>query len=371
MSDEKGRVQWIADNLISTRTSRNDGVLAERGLSVPVGVAELDDCAVVSVRQPADLAIGGDYVRGPKFHLYEAGYLTNADLARYCVTANASDLAAMGSLGLGFISIVRYPPAFTDADFQEVMWGIDEACEAYGLRLIGGDTGSAERLILTGFAIGANPPGGSLLRKQARPGDVVAVTRAVGGAGAAFLASAQHVVSGLDPEIWQKLLTCWTGFNAQMQVGRALAETGVRMACQDVSDGLEATAIELARGSGVRIVLDLTRIPMSDGVAEVAALVGKRPEELAISASNDFCLCFTCPAAEFGRVAQAVAEAGSTCRVVGECVGGSGVGLIHRDGSRGSELGVGWNHADGEHAEDATSNMLGKLGDTSTPSENR
>jgi thiamine-monophosphate kinase len=367
MSNEKARVQWIADNLLSTRRTRNDSELVDYGLTVPAGVTALDDCAVVSVRKPIDLAVGADYVRGPKFRLYEAGYLTNADIGRFCVTANASDIAAMGALGLGFISIVRYPPAFSDDDFREVMWGIDEACETYGLRLMGGDTGSAERLILTGFAIGANPPDRNLLRSHARPGDVVAVTRRVGGAGAAVFASAQDVVSALEPGLWQDLLTCWTGFNAQMDVGRALAELGIRMACQDVSDGLEATAAELARASGVGIVLDMARIPVGAGVAEVAALVGKRAEELAISASTDFCLCFTCPAAELDRVVEAVAAAGSECHVVGECVAGSGVGLLGRDGNRRSALGVEWNHADGENMRKFTSNLLGKLGDTSNP----
>lgn len=344
MSGEKERVRWLTADLPSVKGTRRDSELSELGLEITTGAAELDDCAVVSVREPVDLVFGADYVRGPKFHLYEAGYLNNADIGRYCVTANASDLAAMGALGVGFFSIVRYPPEFGDDDFREVMTGIDEACETYGLRLLGGDTGSAERLILSGFAVGVNRPGGNLLRSRARPGDVVAVTRRVGGPGAAVLASSEGVVSRLKPDVWDELLTCWTGFNAQMRVGRALSELGIRMSCQDVSDGLRATAAELARSSGVGVLLDLERIPLGVGVVEVAELLNRRPEELAISASTDFCLCFSCPEDAFGTVARAVERAGAECHVVGECVEGVGVRVVDDEGNTVSAPGVEWNH---------------------------
>ena len=103
-----------------------------------VGAASGDDCAVVHIDGSVDLVVGSDYVRGPKFMLYESGHLTLADLGRFCVTANASDLAAMGAAPLGFLSVVRYPSEMSEDEFREVLSGIDQACVQY-LRL-GGDT---------------------------------------------------------------------------------------------------------------------------------------------------------------------------------------------------------------------------------------
>ncbi|MFD9893648.1 thiamine-phosphate kinase [Amycolatopsis sp. NPDC059027] len=369
MSGEKDRVRWIADHLMSVNRTRSDGELAELGIGYVAGVSELDDCSVVSTREAVDLVFGADYVRGPKFHLYEAGYLTNSDIGRFCVTANASDIAAMGALGVGFFSIVRYPPEFSDRDFCEVMTGMDEACQQYGLRLLGGDTGSAERLILSGFAVGVNRPGKNLLRSRARPGDVVAVTGRVGGAGAAVMASSSELVAQLEARVWEELLTSWTGFNAQMEVGRALAELDIRMSCQDVSDGLRATAAELARSSGVGIVLDLERIPLGVGVAEVANLVGRRPEELAISASTDFCLCFSCPEEAFGSVAKAIEKIGAKCYPVGECVEGEGVRTVNEEGALVQAPGVEWNHQS-EDINVVKSMILKGISLSAKPSEN-
>lgn len=361
VSDEKERVGWLTSSLNSAKNSKTDSDLSRLGVHYKTGAVEADDCAVIDVTSPISIVPGTDYVRGPKFHLYEEGYLGDREIGRYCVTANASDLAAMGAVGGGFMSVIRYPKDFSDDRFREVMLGVDEACEQYGLRLLGGDTGSAERLILTGSVIGFCPIGQALVRSSARPGDVVVVTRAVGGAGAAVLASAEGLVPSLRDDTWADLLRCWTGFNAQMEAGRTLAASGVRIACQDVSDGLQATARELARASDVSIVLDLRKIPVHDGVKEVVSAIERRttskdrgatatptPEALAISASTDFCLCFTCPPEHLDSVFDRLANTGITPHVVGTCEEGSGVWINDGKGDRLSAPGVEWRHQQGD-----------------------
>ncbi len=343
-SNEKTRVRWLASSLGSVNRAKYDSRFIEMGVEVQVGAQDLDDCAVLNVNGPVQLVYGIDYVRGPKFQLYEDGYLSNRDIGRQCVTANASDLAGMGATGVGFLAVVRYPSDFPDHEFREVMLGVDEACDAYGLRLLGGDTGSAERLILTGSAVGACLPGRALLRSNARPGDVVAVTRSVGGAGAAVLASSKHIVDKLESEVWVQLLNAWTGLNAQMEVGQALAASGLRVACQDVSDGLRATVNEIAKASNVDVTLDLSAVPLHVGVAEVADVLGKDARDLAISASTDFCLCFTCAPEDMPAIAESLDQLGVTAHVVGECGTGAGVWIVDDNGDRVPAPGVEWNH---------------------------
>jgi thiamine-monophosphate kinase len=336
--------------LASVEGTKCDTRLANYGVEVAVDAQAADDCAVLALKAPVDIVLGTDYVRGPKFHLYEAGFLSDRDIGRFCVTANASDLAAMGAVGVGFLSVVRYPKDFSDERFREVLSGIDEACEAYGLCLLGGDTGSAERLILSGSAVGVCLPGKNLRRNSARPGDVVAVTRQVGGAGAAVLASSAGIVPRLPPEKWAMLLSCWTGLNAQMNAGQVLASTGCRVACQDVSDGLRATANEIALASRVGILLDLQMIPLGDGVADVATVVDVDPRELAISASTDFCLCFTCSEDSFRHISHHLSELGVTAYVVGKCVEGAGVWTANENGEKTVAPGVEWKHQSGDIA---------------------
>lgn len=256
MSDEKSRVRWLLGELGSVRRG-GDGSVDGVSVSITVDGTHPDDCAVLEVEGRADIVIGTDYVRGPKFLLFERGHLTLSDIGRYCVTANTSDLAAMGAQPIGFFAVVRYPTEMTDEEFSEVMSGIDSGCSTYGMRLLGGDTGSAERLILAGTALGICEVGTALRRDAARPGDVVAVTGQLGGAGAALAAVAANIEDQLGAVTLESVVQCWRETSAQPLAGRAIHSVSRRVAGQDVSDGLRATLRELGEASGVSIMLVL------------------------------------------------------------------------------------------------------------------
>lgn len=341
-SDEKGRVAWLTSHLGSGDSGR-----LPKDVSLVAGVAAADDCAVLQFDGPIDLVVGTDYVRGPKFRLHELGFLTDADVARFCVTANISDIAAMGAEPIGYTAVVRYPKELSDETFKEIMCAIDEACAHYGCSLVGGDTGSAERLILVGTALGATRRGRSLLRSTAEPGDVIAVTGVVGGAGAAVLAADAGFVDSLEPKVWRDLLACWTGYVAQPRVGIALSETGRRIACQDISDGLLATVRELGEQSELSAVLDPELIPLHAGVLAVSCLMNVDPVGLGISASTDFTLCFSCAHEDFAEISRALGQSGVVATRIGTFEPGAGVWFRDVSGKMEAPVGVEWRHQDG------------------------
>lgn len=316
--------------------------------SVRLDARHLDDCAVISMEGACDLVIGTDYVRGPKFLLYERGFIGNADIGRFLVTANISDLAAMGASPIGMLVVVRYPADMHDVAFHEVMNGIDDACHTYGVRLLGGDTGSAERLILSGSAIGVCEHGAALARSKARAGDAVILTSAIGGAGAAVLAAAADLVPKLEPVIWESLVDCWRLPVAQPALGRWLSQSRIRIACQDISDGLRATAREIGELNGLSVVLERTKIPLHPGVESVARLVGVDPIALGLSASTDFSLFVTCCDSDVDPLLQGIRSFGHDGTVVGRLELGTGVWLEEKDGSLVIAPGVEWKHQAGD-----------------------
>jgi thiamine-monophosphate kinase len=208
------------------------GLLAElerRGLAVGIenDAAELADGWVVT--QDA-------LVEDVHFRL---DWISWRDLGFRAAAVNLSDLAASGAEAEGLVVTLAASPETAVADVVELYEGLGEG----GVRVIGGDTTSAERLVLSVTAIGRSErvPG----RSGAQPGDILVVTGALGAAGAAFRA-ATHARPPL-----------------RLLEGRKLAVTAHAML--DLSDGLARDAGHIARRSGCRLVIDLDRVPLAAG----------------------------------------------------------------------------------------------------------
>jgi thiamine-monophosphate kinase len=152
---------------------------------------------------------------------------------------NLSDLAASGATPQGLLVTLAVPGATLTADVVAFYEGLAGA----GVPVVGGDTTSAESVVISVTALGrsARVPG----REGARPGDLLVVTGPLGAAGAAFRAQ------GYAPP------------PVRLDEGRALAATA--HALMDISDGIAIDAGHIARRSGVRCVIELDSVPLAAG----------------------------------------------------------------------------------------------------------
>jgi thiamine-monophosphate kinase len=166
------------------------------------------------------------------------------------------------------------------------------------------------------------------------------VTGALGGAGAALAVREGRVRRTPERE---RLVARERLPAPRLAAGRALAALGAH-AMIDLSDGLAADAAHLARASQAHLRIELQRLPLADGVADVCAALGVDAHELAASAGEDYELCF-CIAPELRtRADAAVAETGGHVTWVGEVdAGPAGLSLVAGDG-RDVRLG-GFEHA--------------------------
>ena len=208
------------------------GLLAElerRGLAVNIenDAAQLSGGWVVT--QDA-------LVEGVHFRL---DWISCRDLGFRAAAVNLSDLAASGAEPEGLVVTLAAPSETAVADVVELYEGLGEA----GVPVIGGDTTSADLLMLSVTAIGRSDrvPG----RAGARPGDVLVVTGPLGAGGVAFRAERYA-----RPPL-------------RLREGRELAATAHAML--DLSDGLARDAGHIAGRSGCRLVIDLERVPLADG----------------------------------------------------------------------------------------------------------
>lgn len=343
-SDEPTRVDNIVRRFFSDQSGSLLAEVPGAAVTLSIGADNKDDCAVYDLSGPVSLVFGSDYVRGPKFMLYEAGYLSNFDIGYYLVVANVSDIAAMGAIPIGLTTIIRYPKDLSDEQFEQILAGIHQAATDYGTLNVGGDIGGAERIILSASALGVCESGKALTRSGASVGDLLCVTGPVGTAGAAVAYFGNDTLCGkATPEVEKELLAAWKKPIARVAEGRVLVENGLATACQDVSDGLKATIEQLGSASGVGFIVDAEAVPFAASTEAVAGLSGVDPLGLAMSASVDFQLAFTINAASLERCRSAFTNKGLTLTVIGETTQELDV-LLRRDGNVGPLPGVAWRH---------------------------
>jgi thiamine-monophosphate kinase len=234
------------------------------------------------------------------------------DLGYKAAAVNLSDLAASGAEPQALLVTLGVPGDTELDQVLELYAGLAEP----GVPVVGGDTTASDAVYLGVTALGhsARVPG----RGGARPGDALVVTGPLGASGAGFHSLREGLGSPLERAHLRPPL--------RLAEGRQLA--GHAAAMIDLSDGLAADAAHIAQRSACMLVIDVERVPIADGVADVAEQIGEEAWRLACGFGEDY------------ELLAAVEQAGPFL-VVGRCETGSGVEI--RLGDRLVDL-SGWDH---------------------------
>jgi thiamine-monophosphate kinase len=288
-----------------------------------VRVPSGDDAAVVEAGAASAVSVDA-IVDGVHFQFEDFG---PPAIGRKALAAGLSDLAAMGATPGEAYVVVAAPADLPDDALLGIADGLAEVASREGVTVAGGDLVASPVLVVSVTAVGYEPEGGRLVtRAGAQAGDVVAVTGELGGAAAALAlmdGTADH--ASLSERLREGLLARQLDPTPRLGEGVTLAAAGAT-AMIDISDGLGADASHLARSGGCRLEIDLDRIPLSDGVAEVAGGMGAALE-LAASGGEDYELLVTLPPDRLAAASEGVAEAGSELTEIGYVTEGRGVAL--------------------------------------------
>jgi thiamine-monophosphate kinase len=256
-----------------------------------------DDAAVVRAAGYAVTSVD-TVVEGVHFR---SSQLTPEEIGHRAMATAASDLAAMGAApGEAYLAL-GLPDGYGEQRALELIGGVGALAGACGMTIAGGDITAAGELFVSVTVTGwGEDPALLIGRDGARPGDLVAVTGTLGGAGAGLAVLDGRVSADENRET---LHARYARPLPRLAVGRALAAAGAS-AMIDISDGLATDAGHIATSSRLALDLELQALPVHPGVAAVAAQLGLGAAELAATAGDDYELCVCVP-----RQARTIAEA--------------------------------------------------------------
>ena len=184
--------------------------------------------------------------------------------------ANAvSDIYAMGGRPLTALAIAAFPKEGLDRDVIRAIFqgGFDKLREA-DVSLLGGHT-VQDQEIKFGYAVtGAIDPARILTNAGAKAGDVLFLTKPLGTGIVGTAIKFDRASSTLIDDAVRSMRT----------LNRAAAEAlqalpaGTVHACTDITGfGLAGHGSEMARASGVTLVIDATKLPVLSGVLAMAS----------------------------------------------------------------------------------------------------
>ena len=293
-----------------------------RDAGVALGVG--DDCTLLLPAAGQQLAVSVDTsVAGVH---YPADAPADA-VGHRALAVSLSDLAAMGARARWCLMALTLEEA-DEAWLAGFSRGFRDLAEASGTALVGGDvTRGATAIGVT--VMGEVAPEAALTRHGGRPGDLVAVTGALGG-GAGGLALWQR--GERDPS--HPLLIRYLRPQPRLAAGEALA--GLATAAIDISDGLLADLGHVLAASGVGAELWVDRLPRSDAFHAVRH-AGHIDEAdwygLVLAGGDDYELCFTAPPAREETIRAALAASGVAVTAVGGIEVEHGLRCRHDDGT--------------------------------------
>jgi hydrogenase maturation factor len=252
---------------------------------------------------------------------------TAARIGWYVVQVNANDVAVMGGRPYWFQPTILVPPGTRGSVVLGIAREIAMTCRALGVAVTGGHTevtDAVTRPVVTGDMQGLLLGARVITAGGARPGDLVLLTKAAALEGTAILCHerARDLGRALPASVIA------AGRRLRQRPGISVVPDAVIATRHGVSamhdpteGGIRAALHELAFASGVRLAVDLDRIPVLAPTAAICRHYGIDPLGLIGSGA----LLATVAARRAPALVRAWAREGITGHVIGSVARGRGV----------------------------------------------
>jgi selenide,water dikinase len=246
----------IAPGMLSQILKSSAGGLIPPELMV--GIETADDAAVYRLSDEQALIATTDFF----MPIVDDPY----DFGRIAATNAISDVYAMGGRPIMALALVAMPVNQLPLEvIGRIVEGGQSVCREAGIPIAGGHTIDSVEPIYGLVVMGLVRPDKVRRNADAQAGDVLVLGKPLG----VGVLSAALKKEKLGAAGYAQLIATTTQLN---KPGIALADLPGVHALTDVTGfGLAGHTLEVARGAGLRAVIDWSRVPLLDGVAAMAA----------------------------------------------------------------------------------------------------
>jgi hydrogenase expression/formation protein HypE len=197
------------------------------------------------------------------------------DIGSLAVNGTVNDLAMAGAQPVGLSAAFILEEGFPIAELEAIVQSMRRAADRAGVAVIAADTkvvehGKADGLFVTTSGIGVVAPGIELGPERIQAGDAVLVSGPIGDHGIAVMSAREGL------EFQTTIISDSAPLNGLVSL---MLQSGGAIRCmRDPTRGGVATVInELAKSSGVEILIEETAVPVRDGVRAACEILGLDP----------------------------------------------------------------------------------------------
>ena len=232
-------------------------------------LAQGDDSACLNLPTEGRLAVTTDG------HIVSPLFFPGGDIGRLAVCGTVNDLAVMGAVPRWIAASFILEEGLEVATLERIVASMRAAAAEAGVSIVAGDTKVAERgkadgVFIHTTGVGTIPPGREVGGTRARPGDVLLLSGTIGDHGLAVLAARGGLAFEVD------VVSDVAPLNGLVEAMFA-AGSGLHTMRDPTRGGVATTLNEIARQSGVSMVIEETSLPVRPAVASACEVLGFDP----------------------------------------------------------------------------------------------
>ncbi|AUC82773.1 thiamine-phosphate kinase [Lacinutrix sp. Bg11-31] len=267
-----------------------------------------DDAAVLDFKNKQIVVTTDMLVEGVHFDL---SYAPLKHLGYKAVVVNLSDVYAMNAEATQITVSIAVSNRFPLEALEELYEGITLASKIYNVDVVGGDTTSSTAgLIISITAIGEVNTEDIVLRKGAKPNDLLVVTGDLGGAymGLQILEREKEVFkvnpnNQPDLDAYTYVMERQLKPEARGDIIKLLKDLGVKPTSMiDVSDGLSSEILHICKASDVGCDLYEEKLPLDPQVISTCEEFNMDSTTVVLNGGEDYELLMTISQEDFPKI---------------------------------------------------------------------